>query len=545
MNAVVGGHPRYYSLATYLQDRASVPECEKGVDTRELSGECMERAATPGDLFRKLDQWGHDSIVIPHGTTWGMYTPTGSSWDKQLTRAQHDPKRQTLIEVYSGHGNSEEYRDWRAVRFDADGRALCPEPGPGYIPPCEQAGRLIEQRCLRDGEPIPACAVRAREARRLAAEALGQAHLTVPGYDLREWLDAGQCTDCFLPAHNYRPAGSAQYVMALSNFDEGWSEREPLRFRFGFMASSDNHYARPGTGFKEFERVGSTESRDLELPDSPISSIFRAPRREPESTPVAFDREMTDLSGFQLFEMERQSSYFMTGGLVAAHAEGRDRDSIWESFERREVYGTSGPRILLWFDLLNPPGGRGRRVPMGGEAEMREAPVFQVRAVGSFEQKPGCPEYATESLTPDDLQHLCEGECYNPGDQRRPITRIEVVRVRPQSHASEPVAALIEDPWKSFPCPADGLGCAVTFSDPDHARAGRDALYYVRAIEAPALAINAAGVGCERDEQGACIAVNLCGEAGISDQGSPGGDCLAEHEPRAWSSPIFVDWPNG
>ena len=44
-----------------------------------------------------------------------------------LTSAQNDPSRQTLFEILSGHGNSEEYRDWEAVRFGKDGKEKCPE----------------------------------------------------------------------------------------------------------------------------------------------------------------------------------------------------------------------------------------------------------------------------------------------------------------------------------------------------------------------------------------------------------------------------------
>jgi hypothetical protein len=57
------------------------------------------------------------------------------------------------------------------------------------------------------------------------------------------------------------------------------------------------------------------------------------------------------------------------------------------------------------------------------------------------------------------------------------------------------------------------------------------------AIEAPAPAINAANLRCDYDEEGNCVKVDLCNDAGGTD-----GDCLAEHEPRAWSSPIFVDF---
>jgi hypothetical protein len=159
---------------------------------------------------------------------------------------------------------------------------------------------------------------------------------------------------------------------------------------------------------------------------------------------------------------------------------------------------------------------------MGSEARMAADPVFGVRAVGSYEQLPGCPDHAVSALEPAALDRLCRGECYHPSDRRRLIERIEVVKIRPQRDASEAVGALIEDPWRVFACEPDAAGCRVRFDDPDFVREGRDALYYVRAIEAPSRALNADPVAC----------------AGVPDEE----DCFAEVRERAWSSPIFVDF---
>lgn len=134
------------------------------------------------------------------------------------------------------------------------------------------------------------------------------------------------------------------------------------------------------------------------------------------------------------------------------------------------------------------------------------------------------------------LARLCRGECLNPSDRRRPIRRIEVVRIRPRATPSESLDALIEDPWRVLPC--DGLtdGCSVEFEDPDFARDRRDTVYYVRAIEAAAPTINAGGLRCDVDASGGCLEPHPC--IGVPDED----DCLRDAEPRAWSSPIFVDW---
>ena len=58
------------------------------------------------------------------------------------------------------------------------------------------------------------------------------------------------------------------------------------------------------------------------------------------------------------------------------------------------------------------------------ETSLNESPIFEVNAVGAFKQNPGCPEFSLTSLDPDRLEKLCGGECYNPSDERKLISKI-------------------------------------------------------------------------------------------------------------------------
>ena len=59
--------------------------CPKKVSHQsQLGDDCYESADTPKDLFTKLRDLNYPAIVIPHGNTWGFYTPPASSLDKQL-----------------------------------------------------------------------------------------------------------------------------------------------------------------------------------------------------------------------------------------------------------------------------------------------------------------------------------------------------------------------------------------------------------------------------------------------------------------------------
>jgi hypothetical protein len=247
--ALINGQ-RGRDFARRIRETREPADCLDGVPVRELPPDCLESTITPEDLLAKLRDWGHPSIVIPHGTTWGIYTPPGSDYAKQLPG--DDPELQSLVEIYSGHGNSEEYRAWHAAVRQPDGGAICPEPSLGYTPSCWKAGELVRARCLEAGESEAVCAQRQAEARENYLKAGLAGWRTLPGHTGADWLDAGQCTDCFQPAFNYRPAGSVQYMLAIRNFDD---LANPKRFKLGFIGSSDNHTARPGTGWHGIQGV--------------------------------------------------------------------------------------------------------------------------------------------------------------------------------------------------------------------------------------------------------------------------------------------------
>jgi hypothetical protein len=536
------GLGEYADFLWLTRQIAETPDCPSGVDPRALPADCRENAATPAELFAKLESWDTDYLVIPHGLAWGIHAPPGSGLDTLLRDGNHDPARERLVEIFSGHGNGEEYRD---ALPDAEAGDVCPAPTADHLACCWQAGEIMRGRC---GDlPEAECEQRVEEARRIALEAAETPHRTFPDTTPEDWLDCDQCRDCFKPAMNLRPRQTAQYSLAVSRFaEDDASDAAPGtasgaatgpatgRFRWGFIASTDNHTARPATGYKQYDRHEMTDARGMASPAlDRLTRPFIAgrPADPPRAQPGRAERR-----SFQgLFDVERQASFMYPGGLVAVHAESRDRHSIWDALGRREVYGTSGPRILLWFDLLNAPGGP---AAMGSEVSLATAPEFEVRAAGAFQQLPGCPETSHSALSPARLERLCRGECDHPGDERHPIAAIEIVRVRPQMRPGEPVETLIDDPWRRFECPADPAGCSVRFSDPDFVASGRSAVYYARVLQAATPAINAANLRTEFDAAGFAVSVDPCHG---SYRTSFDDDCLAPAQERAWSSPIFVE----
>jgi len=483
----------------FIEESNNTPVCPEGVPADELPDDCREVALTPTKLYRKLDEWGFDAIVIPHGLAWGTVNPQGADFRDQLS--EHEQRYQKLLEVYSGHGSSELFVDFERIGVVPGGERFCPPATDKFIPCCRQAGKIARGRCEDSGSAD--CEQQVQEAMD-AFVAIGspKGRKVFSDATLDDWEGCGQLQNTFQPSSMYIPRMSAQYNLALG-FDEN---DEPRRASFGLIGSSDGHQSRPGSSYKETDRLLYTDHKDV------------------------------GGMGASRFQADRESgAFYYTGGLVAVHARGRDRDAIWQGLDSRNVYATSGDRMLVWFDLLNGPRGE---VPMGSEVIMQQSPQFRVKALGAFEQIPGCPDYAVSALGEARIESLCGGECYRPGgDRRKAISRIEIVRIRPQVRPDEKIAPLVQDPWRSFECPADGSGCVVEFEDPEFGDSARSALYYARVIQEPELLIQGDPFGCEYDDKGQCIKRNYCiGENATRDK-----QCLGEAQPRAWTSPIFVE----
>ena len=535
----------YYSaLNDFNKELQSTPNCLPGLTSKQQQAECFDLAATTHELYKKLDEWQLDTIVIPHGTTWGNYTPPESSWKHMLTAENFDAQKTPLIEVYSGHGTSEEYVDWQYRIVDENGKASCPQGSDDYFPPCWQAGEIIKARCLEQDIAAPQCEQRASEARQaFVDDATVRAWWLVPGTNENDWLDAGQARTLTTPAFNYRPKKSVQYGYVLRNFDD---ENNPIRYTWGMIASTDTHSARAGHGFKQANRHSSADTNGLA--SSVLKSLLAKDKGDENATQITKLPSINDhlaKVGYSIMENERLQSFFTAGGIAAVHADSRSRAGVWNAMKRKEVYATTGHRMLLWFDLLNGNEGSDvnndtHKVPMGSQVAMKKAPTLQVKAVGSFKQLPGCPDVVFQRMPKERAQKLSQGECYNPSTQRYNLERIEIVRIMPQNYKDEPVSELIDNQWKVFDC-HNKTTCEVSFTDDDFVEGERDVLYYARVFEEPIATVNGGNLRTTFDENNKAVSVNVCHGDFRTDVAD---NCTEMVSQRAWSSPIFVNYQN-
>ena len=237
--------------------RRSVPS---GVDTRQLPADCHESAQTPRGAVREARRSGASTrIVIPHGTTWGLYTPPGID-----AGTSSSPRRSTIPTEADADRGLLRPRQLRGVPRLA-GRSTCDADGNADLPGADRrlpavllAGRRDHPRALRRraGRRVRAARRRRRAATTSHAGVAGR--LTVPGRDGRGLEGLRPVPRLLQPGVQLPARRARRSTRSRSrNFDD---PADPRRFRFGFIASSDNHSARPGTGYKEYGRRMMTEA---------------------------------------------------------------------------------------------------------------------------------------------------------------------------------------------------------------------------------------------------------------------------------------------
>ena len=361
----------------------------------------------------------------------------------------------------------------------------------------------------------------------------------------------GEGVECFQPtsssddedAVQYVKEGSTQYALA----QQAPGVNGDFALNLGLLGSMDTHHARPGSS-AEIPAFGEWES----------SSVF------------------CDLAGIENCPLQ----FAYTGALAAVHALATPpaglRGTIFQNLRNRNVYGTSGPRIELWFYMTNPPAsatcieGDPGECPMGSLLPNIPAdfiPRFRVHAKGAQQASTEC---AGQPAPPNweggptaFYQDICRGQCFHVTSEldadRTQILYLEVVRVLRgwlgtdgtsdyteftvdttlddgvfgEGEAGEAIRTVDTIRLRCTGAgPMGAQNCWADFEDPQWSTIvarGGNAVYYVRAIQEETTAYN--GPTGTANEQ-AC-------DNPDAEEGRPR-SCFGPTNERAWSSPIFL-----
>jgi hypothetical protein len=277
---------------------------------------------------------------------------------------------------------------------------------------------------------------------------------------------------------------------------EGLAEEERIGvnpFKFGISASTDTHNALAG-GVEERSFPGHLGKGD-----------------ETASQRTSYDGAIPGNANNN------------PGGLIGVWAEENDRAAIFDAMKRKEVFGTSGPRIVPRFfggfdlpeDLCASGGGVARAdaagVAMGGDLPATSASTAAPRFLAY-----ALADAGTETYPGNPLQRLqiIKGWIDDEGERREQVYDV----AGDANNGASVDTATCETSGPGF----DQL-CAV-WSDPDF-DARRRAVYYMRAVENPSCRYTA----------WQCI--GLSGDDRPADCDDPKRKNVI-HE-RAWTSPIW------
>ena len=179
--------------------------------------------------------------------------------------------------------------------------------------------------------------------------------------------------------------------------------------------------------------------------------------------------------------------HYLAGGYAAAWARGNTRAEIYDAFKRREVYATTGPRMVLrifgGFDFAESDwdgdwvrAGYTRGVPMGGELTDRgKAPTFLISALKD-------PDGANL-----DRVQVVKGWVDSSGETQERVYDVVWSDMEDRARSGGKVPAVGDTVNRETAEYTNDIGTAelrAVWTDPDYAE-GQRAFYYVRVLEIP------------------------------------------------------------
>jgi hypothetical protein len=239
-------------------------------------------------------------------------------------------------------------------------------------------------------------------------------------------------------------------LRGLAAFERsGTKRRNP--FQLGIIASTDNHAATGG----------------LVEEDQWPGSVFGM---------GSLERSMTRIS-------------WNPGGLIAVWAEENTRESLFTSLKRREVYGTSGPRIQVKIKAATD--GKALSCASKGDTSQASIPMG-----GEFTTVSGSPYFVVQALY-----------------DRIPLASVEIIKGELKD------AELKESTFTIWAPESGGLNICAEWQDPEF-DSSAPAFWYARIIESPRPRWSS--------EQ--------CKKAGRCDEFP---NAMQTIQDRAWTSPIW------
>jgi hypothetical protein len=241
-------------------------------------------------------------------------------------------------------------------------------------------------------------------------------------------------------------------------------------FKFGMVGASDSHTSLASTREENYfgKFAGAEPGTEARFEDL-----------------VSQDMRPDGDGSLNVYHWESTAS-----GLAGVWAQENTRESLWDAMARKEVYATTGTRMLVrvfagWdfeADEVHRPDfasqGYARGVPMGGDLKMADggrAPRFMVRALRD-----------PDGANLDRIQ-IVKGWLDQSGKSRERIYDIAVSDGRdigPDGRCKTPVGDTVDVKDATFTNTIGNAILAAYWEDPDFDPA-QSAFYYVRVLEIP------------------------------------------------------------